>query len=103
VTAQELYDAAVALRESEHLLDIAVVVTVRRRSHILWWSKGTMKRDLKKFLRRGVAECFLKIYPSDNCKFRADAEPLPGIDAKRASHLLWSFGSAHHQWEMKLN
>jgi hypothetical protein len=103
VNAAELYEMAITLRERESLLDIAVVVTTGRRSHLLWLSRGDVKHKAKKLLRKGVAEAFLKIHSNGDGKWRAEAEALPGVDPKRAQVLLWNYGRKHYRWENGLN
>jgi hypothetical protein len=40
VTASELYAEAVTLREKENLWTSTAIITVGRKSHLLWLSKG---------------------------------------------------------------
>src|SRR5262249_20764434 len=79
-------------------------ITIGHKTHLLWLSKGAMKkREHKRLLRRGVAEAFMTIRLNGSTKFIADVVALAGIDEVRASHILWSFGRRHRQLEWKLN
>src|SRR5262249_53237332 len=103
VNAQELFQMMLELRDEGGYVDVAVCITTGRQTHLLWLSEGEIKRELKRLLRRGVAEAFITIRLNGSTKFVADAQPLRGIDKLRATHILWAYGSAHHRWEMKLH
>ena len=47
MNASDLLQMAIELRERESLLDIAAIITMGRRSHILWLSRGDLKRKTK--------------------------------------------------------
>src|SRR4030095_14714388 len=98
MNAQELYDAAVTLRDSAGYADVAAVVTTGRKSHLLWVSKGEI-RKAKKIFRQGICECFIVIRMNGATRFKAETIPLEGMPLERAQHLLWRFGRAYGKWQ----
>jgi hypothetical protein len=104
VNTAEIFAEAVKLRDAENLLDVGIAVTRGRYTDILWLSRGTMKRQLKKLLRRGgIAEAFFLVRNNGDGRWIASAQALPGIDPKRAQVLIWNFGRKHHRWQERLH
>jgi hypothetical protein len=93
VNARELIDAALQLRDSEGLLDVAVCVTTGRRTKLLWLSKGQVRRELKGLLRRGIPEAFILISQNGH-GWKATVQELPGIERERAEIILANFARA---------
>src|SRR5215813_5201540 len=104
MNAGELYDEACRIRERESLLDVAPIITVGKRSFLLWLSKGQVKRLAKKLLRKqGVVEGFLRIRANGDGRWRCDILPSPHTSELRAAHLLWICGAAQRRWENGLH